>query len=116
MPGIRGLMYLPIILCLSGAWAGHSFFASRAPIDRKQRWFPYYIHSVSVLFLLIPLASGSWWATTITLPLVALIDQMWIHQARFCSQCGAYHPARGWPGPASRCRLCGHALVPEVGL
>jgi hypothetical protein len=88
-------MYLATVLCLAVAWAGHAFFAFSSGVERKRRWFPYYLHAVSLLFLLIPLASGSWWAVTLAAPFVVLVDQMWVHQVRFCSRCGTYHPARG---------------------
>jgi ribosomal protein L40E len=111
----RGLMYLAIVLCLAVAWGGYAFFAFSNGVERKRRCFPYYMHSVSLLFLLIPLASGSWWAVTLASPFVVLVDQMWVHQVRFCSRCGTYHPARGWSGAATRCRRCGNPLQPDDG-
>jgi hypothetical protein len=115
MAATRGLMYLAIVLCLAVSWGGYAFFASSAGVERKRRWFPYYIHSVSLLFLLVLIAGRSWWAVTLAAPFVALVDQAWMHQVRFCSRCGSYHAARGWPGAATRCRSCGHALGPEDG-
>jgi hypothetical protein len=108
-------MYLAILLCAVVAWSGYAFFAHSHNVDRKRRWFPYYMHAVSLLFLMIPVASGSWWAATLATPFVVLVDQMWIHQVRFCPRCGTYHPARGWFGAATRCSTCGHALGPEDG-
>jgi hypothetical protein len=108
-------MYLAVLLCLAVAGGGHAFFAFSRGVERKQRWFPYYMHAVALLFLLIPLASGSWWAVTVASPFVVLVDQMWIHQVRFCPRCDTYHPARGWVGAATRCRTCGQDLGPEHG-
>jgi hypothetical protein len=116
MPGSGGLMYLAVLLCATVAWGGHAFFAFSSGVERRRRWFPYYAHAVSLLFLLIPVASGSWWAATLASPFVALVDQMWIRQVRFCPKCGTYHPARGWLGAAARCSSCGQALGPEDGV
>jgi hypothetical protein len=113
-PEPRDLMYLAMIICLAVAGGGHAFFALSTDVERKQRWFPYYVHVVALLFLIIPLASGSWWSATLASPFVALVDQMWIHQVRFCSMCGTYHPAR-WFGAATHCRQCGRRLGPEDG-
>jgi hypothetical protein len=108
-------MYLAGMLCLGIACSGHAFFAFSRGVERKQRLFPYYVHAVALLFLLIPVASGSWWAATLASPFVALVDQMWIHQVRFCPRCETYHPARGWRGAATSCRACGHDLGPKDG-
>ncbi len=108
-------MYLAVMLCLAVASGGHAFFAFSSRVERKRRWLPYYIHAVALLLLLIPVASGSWWATTLASPFVVLVDQMWIHQVRFCPRCGTYHPPRGWVGAATNCRTCGQDLPPEHG-
>jgi hypothetical protein len=115
MTGSTGLLYLTVIVSLAIAWGGHAFFTLSRGVERKQRWFPYYIHAVALLFLLILVFSGSWWAVTLVAPFVVLVDQMLIRQARFCPECEAYHPARGWGGAARRCRKCGHVLGPEHG-
>src|SRR4051794_25708324 len=111
----RGLMYLAIVLCLAVAWGGHAFFAFSNGVGRKRRCFSFYMHSVSPLFLLIPPARGSPGAVTLASPFVVVVDQMWVHQVRFCSRGGPYHPARGWAGAATRCRTCGNSLQPDDG-
>jgi hypothetical protein len=110
------LTYLAIVLCGAVACGGAAWFAFSSGVERKRRWFPSYVHAVSLLLLLIPIASGSWWAATLASPFIVLLDQMWVHQVRFCSRCGTYHPARGWHGAAVRCGKCGTALGPEDGV
>jgi hypothetical protein len=103
-------MYLPLVICLAVGCGGYVFFVSSTRVLRKQRWFPYYIHLLSLLLLLIPVATGSWWAMTVALPFVALMDQWLIQRVRFCSHCGSYHLDRGWSGAATYCRRCGQAF------
>lgn len=112
----RGVaVYLAIAACLAFNWTGYAYFALTKDLQRKRRWFPLYLHMTAALFLLIAVMAGAFWAAVVLLPLVVLIDWMWIRQTRFRPRCGTIHAARGWFGPAKRCRRCGTALGPEDG-
>ena len=98
--------YATLAALLLASLGGYAYFASDRPVRERRRWFPAYMHLCSAIFLIVPVTLGSWPASVVFAPIVALLDRMWLVQVRFCDSCGQYHPARGLPGPYKSCTRC----------